>query len=78
MGKVKADPGEVEQMIINLTVNAKDTMPHGGTLTIATVNLELDEQQRGRRHLGALLCSEIVNSVTDTRVVYPKKSTYKF
>jgi two-component system cell cycle sensor histidine kinase/response regulator CckA len=63
---VCADRGQVEQVIVNLAVNARDAMSQGGTLTIATSNVTLDEQQlathTGKSEPGEYLCV----SVSDT------------
>jgi len=67
LGSVRADPGQIEQVLVNLVVNARDAMPDGGTLTIRTQNSEIDIVS-SRRHFGAPPGSYVVLSVADTGV----------
>lgn len=62
--RVKADPGQIEQVIMNLVVNARDAMPSGGVLHISTTNAELDEDFVSH-HPGSLPGSYAVLAVSD-------------
>ena len=64
-GRVKADSGHVGQVLLNLVVNARDAMPNGGKLTIATSNVTLDEDY-ARAHPGATPGDHVVLSVSDS------------
>lgn len=65
VGHVRADPTQIEQVIMNLALNARDAMPHGGTLTIETSNVELDHLYTDH-HRGSQAGTYVQLTVRDT------------
>jgi PAS domain S-box-containing protein len=67
IGSVKADQGQIEQVVMNLAVNARDAMPSGGRLTIGTADIVMDEMY-ARQHPGAKPGKYVMLSVADSGV----------
>jgi PAS domain S-box-containing protein len=66
-GILEADPGQIQQLLVNLTVNARDAMPDGGRLTIETSEATVDEEE-ARRYPGAMAGPFALLTVHDTGV----------
>ncbi|MBI3492477.1 MAG: response regulator [Acidobacteria bacterium] len=68
LGSVKADPGQIEQVIANLAVNARDAMPQGGKLTIEMRNVEIDEHYARQHGVAVQSRSYVMLVISDTGV----------
>jgi PAS domain S-box-containing protein len=69
---IKADPDQIVQVLMNLCINARDAMPHGGRLTIATGKITVKKRSIGERH-GVLPGDYVMLSVTDSGTGMSKK-----
>jgi PAS domain S-box-containing protein len=65
LGRVKVDPTQIEQVVLNLALNARDAMPEGGCLTLETANVDLDEDY-ARHHIPTVPGPCVMLSVSDT------------
>jgi PAS domain S-box-containing protein len=65
LGRIKADPGQIEQVIMNLAVNSRDAMPEGGKMILETANVDLDEAYAGK-HFPLQPGRYVLLALTDT------------
>jgi PAS domain S-box-containing protein len=68
LGRIEVDPTQLEQVLMNLAIQARDAMPDGGTLTLATANVDLDAAQADRLGLDVAPGRFVVMIVSDTGI----------
>jgi two-component system cell cycle sensor histidine kinase/response regulator CckA len=64
LGAIRADPGQIEQVIVNLVINARDALPKGGRITLETSTV-LQDDESARRHLSATTGRHVLLAVSD-------------
>ncbi|MDL1963225.1 MAG: response regulator [Deltaproteobacteria bacterium] len=73
--QIKIDPGQIEQILLNMVVNAKDAMPQGGSLTIETANADLNENYFREHGIeGKMLGHYVILTVSDTGIGMDKET----
>jgi two-component system cell cycle sensor histidine kinase/response regulator CckA len=71
LGRVRLDPVQIEQILMNLAANSRDAVPQGGRCTIATLNVHLDEEYADRKRAVIPTGRYVVMTVTDTGTGIP-------
>ncbi|MBU0987232.1 MAG: PAS domain S-box protein, partial [Proteobacteria bacterium] len=74
LGRVKADSGQIEQVIMNLVINARDAMPGGGKITIETASMHLDEAYAGEHGVELKPGPHVMLGISDTGIGMDKET----